>query len=690
MRVAGYTGCMDRETERLRLLFDEAWYRCTYFPEGRLPTGYHEGYDHYLAEGARAGLSPGPHFDETWYRNAYPEAARAISEGVCLSGYHHFVYEGAGLGLAPNRYFMPRWYLSWYTDARAAVERGEYAHAFEHYLREGLELQLSPNPFFDERWYRQNYQDVEAAIRDGRIRSGHQHFIERGAEEGRQGSTLFDPAWYLARYPEVRNDIESGLARNSYDHFCRYGFAAGKNSCADFDEGWYRSEYADVRDGIARGQWINGLHHFVAEGMLHGYAPLPDHARVDALGYNGAASPVARRELREFLGGGGELDLRCPAPALVSIVVALYNRAALTLRCLRSIAAWAGVPYEVIAVDNASGDETAELLARVRGVRLLRNERNLHFVRACNQGAAAAIGKYLLFLNNDCELRIGAVRSAVAILESETDIGAVGGKILLHDGRLQEAGCYLRPNAFPAQFGRGQDPFLSDFMHRRDVPYCSGSFLMTPHALFQEMGGFDEAFCPAYSEDVDYCLRLWRGGRRVVFHPDSIVEHPDSGALYQRFLYPSVLRNMAVLHKRYREYLRTMPDYGVAPVSSLDGCRQRSACLLLVKEVGGETPAWAGVMRRLLDEKRFVTIYPLRAWPGEREEVRQWLPDEVELVSRRGKDELEAFCRERGPVYDSAVLPGDPDQPEGFEPASMRQWLPGAELVIEGLEAIPG
>jgi len=654
----------------MRALFDEAWYRATYFPDGQLPAGYSDGYHHYLAEGAGLGFSPGWHFDETWYRSTYVEAGRYAS------GYHHYVNEGAARGNAPNRYFMPRWYLGWYTDAGAAVARGEYAHAHEHYLREGIELQLSPNPFFDERWYRQTYPDVDTAVREGRIESGHQHFIERGADEGRQGSTIFDARWYVDRYPDVRKDIESGLARHGYDHFCRYGLAAHKSPCADFDERWYGMEYPEVGAGVAEGRWISGLHHFVAEGMARGYAPRPESG-TEALGYN-AGSEGARRELREFLRDNATLRVGASAPPLVSIVLVLYNRAALTLRSLRAIAAWVRVPHEVIAIDNCSQDETADVLARVRGPWVIRNECNRHFLRGANQGAAAATGKYLLFLNNDCEVQAGAVRSAVEILDAEPDAGAVGGKLIQPDGRLLEAGCYLRPNAFSAQFGRGQDPFQSEFMHRRDVPYCSGAFLMTPRRLFEETGGFDGAFEPAYCEDVDYCLRLWGRGRRVIFNPESIVVHTECGSVsYRRFLYTQVLRNMAVLHKRYREYLDTVADYGIAPVSALDGKRRRRGCLVIVSEVGGEKPSWAGALDRLLAEKRFVTIYPLRAWRGDRDNAGAWLPAEVELVSDSGRNELEAFCRQRAPVYQDVLLLGDPDG-EGFDAASLGQWLPGA------------
>lgn len=198
---------------------------------------------------------------------------------------------------------------------------------------------------------------------------------------------------------------------------------------------------------------------------------------------------------------------------------------------------------------------------------------------------------------------------------------------------------------------------------------------MTPRALFEQLGGFDRAFEPAYSEDVDYCLRLWQRGKRVIFNPESLVIHAECDSPpYRRFLYVQALRNMAVLHKRYREYLETVPDYGTAPVSSLDGKRFRSAWLLIVDEMAGaERPAWADTLERLLAEQRFVTVYALRAWRGHRENIGAWLPAEVEVVSRGGKDELEAFCRERSAVYEGAAWLAGQDGERW-----LRQWLRGA------------
>ena len=89
---------------------------------------------------------------------------------------------------------------------------------------------------------------------------------------------------------------------------------------------------------------------------------------------------------------------------LVSIIIPLFNQVDFTRRCLEALAQTAGtsIPHEIILVDNGSTDATGEYLRSVgNNVSVIRNSSNQGFARACNQGARAAVGTYLLFLNND-------------------------------------------------------------------------------------------------------------------------------------------------------------------------------------------------------------------------------------------------------------------------------------------------
>jgi len=638
-------------------------------------------YFDFLTSGTGGGYNPSLSFDECWYRTAHPDVRSAIASRAFRSGYHHFLCEGARSGYAANPYFLPQWYAAWYPEVAEKLARKEFAHPFEHYLVEGAAGGLSPNLYFEEAWYIQNHPDLKQALARGEIVSGHSHYLEKGMSEGRSCSTVFDSEWYRRAYPAVDEFMQKGLVTGSYDHFCRYGRKAGLSPSAGFNEKWYLDRNPDVRAGIQKGTWVDGLHHFVAEGLIEGRLPRPD-ATSENSQQNATVNSLARRELLQFLGKRKDLVCEASSTPVVSVLLVLYNRAELTLRCLRSILQWADVPYEIVIVDNASSDETSALLTRVRGAKLIQNQTNLHFLKAANQAADAARGEYLLFVNNDSELQACALSSAAEILAADSSIGAVGGKIILNNGVLQEAGSYFLRNGFSTQFGRGQAPFSSDYMHRRDVPYCSGAFLMTPASLFRKCGKFDPAFLPAYCEDADYCLRLWQMGLRVVFNPDSVIMHHETGiSRFRQFLFPPVLRNIAIFRSRYSEYLRTLPDYGAAPISSLDGKHLRLAYLLIVDRIESsvENDALPVLIRRMLEDELFLSVYPLQPWFGERRELKANIPDEVEVVAERGMGQLEEFCKSRSNVYEGVVFLVDFDQ-TCEDLRAVRSWLPGVRV----------
>ena len=127
-------------------------------------------------------------------------------------------------------------------------------------------------------------------------------------------------------------------------------------------------------------------------------------------------------------------------------------------------------------------------------------------------------GAALLLLNNDAQLLPGRRRGGTGEpSRGDPSIGAVGGRVILSDGTLQEAGSIVWNDGTCLGYGRGRSPNDPEFMFRRDVDYCSGAFLLTPTALFRRLGGFDERYAPAYYEETDYCVRLVEGraARRV-------------------------------------------------------------------------------------------------------------------------------------------------------------------------------
>lgn len=235
---------------------------------------------------------------------------------------------------------------------------------------------------------------------------------------------------------------------------------------------------------------------------------------------------------------------------LVSIVIPVFNKWSYTAKCLDQLARnTTGHSYEVIVVDNASSDETERELSGRPGIRVHRNNTNLGFSRACNQGAGMAVGKYLLFLNNDTEPRAGWLEPMVRILEEEPEVGIVGSKLLFPDGTLQHAGVHIG-TAVPFPIS----PYHLDYRkpaghstRRRDLEAVTGACLAIRSELFSAVDGFDEAYVNG-CEDIDLCLKVREMGNRVVYTPESVLVHHESVS-DGRFLYVS--ENLIHFHKQW-------------------------------------------------------------------------------------------------------------------------------------------
>jgi len=210
----------------------------------------------------------------------------------------------------------------------------------------------------------------------------------------------------------------------------------------------------------------------------------------------------------------------------VSIIIPVYGEAEHTLHCLRSISTTkTHASYEVIVVDDCSPDNTPELLALVNGIRLIRNETNLGFLRTCNKAAQAARGEYLLFLNNDTEVLQGWLDALLKAFTIRPKAGLVGSKLIYPDHRLQEAGGIIFSDGSGLNYGRDDDASRPEYSYLREVDYCSGASIMVPRSLFEEVGGFDERFTPAYYEDTDLAFTIREAGYQVLLQPLSRIIH---------------------------------------------------------------------------------------------------------------------------------------------------------------------
>ena len=404
---------------------------------------------------------------------------------------------------------------------------------------------------------------------------------------------------------------------------------------------------------------------------------------------------LCRAELEPFLQGGERLRLPTSETPQVSILLVLFNQAELTFECLRSLVWAMDVASEVIIVDNASSDETGDLLDRLDGARIFRNAENLHFLRAVNQGAELARGRHLLLLNNDTRVVPGSIAAAVERLDAEPDLGAVGGKIVLLKGRLQEAGSIIWNDGTCLGFGREGDPWAAEFQFRRDVDYCSGAFLMTPRAVFERLGGFDMAFAPAYYEETDYCMRIREAGLRIGYDPRIQISHFEFGSSSSSAAALALQQDhYKLFHARHKA---TLEASHLAPGTALVQARMRGdgrGRLLIVDDqipypqMGAGYPRALELLRSAVEAGWFVTYYPLVFGDCDYEDAYRILPPEVEIAGELGVKGLADFMRQRPGYYDAAVV-SRPHNMEVFRTALAEApgFLPLSKVVYDA-EAI--
>ena len=207
----------------------------------------------------------------------------------------------------------------------------------------------------------------------------------------------------------------------------------------------------------------------------------------------------------------------------------------------------------------------------------MRQPANVGFLRNCNAAFARCRGEYVLLLNNDAQVLPGAIDRLVAVLDADPAVAAAGPKILYPNGRLQEAGCYVRPNGESEMVGLFADPAEGGYCCDRDVTYCSGAALMFRRALAGETL-FDEAYRPAYCEDADLCLRFIAAGHRVRYVGGAVVVHHLSVSTNRGSVDPQAARHQpqpATAERALGELLRRLDRCGCWPSICRSSTRRR-------------------------------------------------------------------------------------------------------------------
>jgi GT2 family glycosyltransferase len=582
------------------LVFDPEWYAQTY----ELGRDRGEDYllDHYLSRGQSSGYNPSPYFMTGFVRKqlhhldlARDADLRQTFMNHCDLIDPHILLPRKPVGYGADRplpsdvaadWFNLSAYILRILDSRSIRHSLFFDPDFirdpdgnpvdsplNYYLRNQSFTDVQTSVLFDPTYYEAIYPEVAHALtRDGRrsYQSLLHHFLETGMSEGMKPFPDFDAEFYRERYPELAVELAKS-STTEIEHFLLQGLREGRDPNPYFNTGYYVEHNPDVIEAMRRGNLCGPFEHFLKIGSVAKYRANPPLYRVTVPDRYGKALYEKRCNVTvaNLMSTGETIAFPDPGetPAL-SCIIPVVNQGNMTLHLLWQLAsiAWRrDMPaIEVIVVDNGSTDITCDLADLTENLRIVRSETPLGYPKACNLGAAEARGPVLLMMNNDIEFGADAIKRGLARIQNGAGIGAVGGRVLLMNGELQEAGSYLTDDGSSMGFGRHSDPTLPRNNVPREVDYCSGCFLFLRTADFRQVGGFDEVFSPGYYEEADLCMRLRARGLVSVLDPTIYVYHYEYASYSKGRPFSvsraQIRRNRSIFFSRHRQALARLPQ----------------------------------------------------------------------------------------------------------------------------------
>jgi hypothetical protein len=201
----------------------------------------------------------------------------------------------------------------------------------------------------------------------------------------------------------------------------------------------------------------------------------------------------------------------------LSVVIVNYNTADMIVRCLDAVQAQEKVSFEIIVADNASKDNSLQIIRDLfPQVTLLANKENLGFGAANNRAVNSCAGKYLYFLNPDTEVKGGAFQAMVEFMDSNPQVGLAGTRVVYPDGSPQHS----VHNRYPGEkYAKHAFKGL-----RGEIAWVKGASMIVRRSVFQNVGGFDERFF-LYCEETDLCLSIRKSGWAIGYILDATVIH---------------------------------------------------------------------------------------------------------------------------------------------------------------------
>ncbi len=250
---------------------------------------------------------------------------------------------------------------------------------------------------------------------------------------------------------------------------------------------------------------------------------------------------------------------------VLSIVTLNYKKVDLTLNCVKSLYTQFNEKFEdntieLIIVDNASGDGSAETLRKTiqrekyTNVHALANSENAGFGKGCNLGAKTAKGKYILFLNNDTIVKDKGIYDMVTFLDQHQEAAIIGGQLCNMDGSRQSStgNFYTLPRIFMFLLGLQRYKLIDNSPRTvSKVDWVKGGFFMIRADVFHKLKGFDENIF-MYTEDMELCYRAANAKYATYFYPYAKVLHVDQGSSNRAFAVINIYENLLYFYKKHR------------------------------------------------------------------------------------------------------------------------------------------
>ncbi len=263
---------------------------------------------------------------------------------------------------------------------------------------------------------------------------------------------------------------------------------------------------------------------------------------------------------------------------MITVIIVNYNAGQFLVECIASILTQV---RQIIIVDNASDDNSLALceqqFPQEAKLTIIRNAENLGFATACNIGIKQAKTKQLLFLNPDCRLETNTIKQLSQILDSDNKIGMVGALLLNADGSEQGGGRRAIPTPWRSlvrafgfyRFAKYWPKLFFDFhLHQQPLPKkpieveaISGACMLVKSEAITEVGLWDEGYF-LHCEDLDWCLRFWQKGWKILFVPDAKVTHALGVCSKSRPIFVEWHKHKGMM-RFYRKFFRQQYSWGL-------------------------------------------------------------------------------------------------------------------------------